>query len=93
MQRLTGFTIKTLRLINRKCSATSNVYVAWNVTVVTCAKRKQSYTSGAPAYNAVLIRNTEATIHTRLTITGFKQRSFISTREVDSVGPFWILQE
>ncbi len=39
MQRLTGFTIKTSRLINRKGSATPSVSVTLNETVAACAKR------------------------------------------------------
>ncbi len=51
MQRLTGFTINRAlkRLINCKASAKPSVSVAGNGTVEACAKRKQSYTSGAPA--------------------------------------------
>ncbi len=58
---------KTSRLIHRKGSATPSVSVAENGTFETCAKLNQSYTSGA---RAVLIRDMEATTHTRLTVTG-----------------------
>ncbi len=66
MQRLTGFTInrtiklKMSRFINCKGSCKQSVSVARN---------ENCYTSGAPAKNVVLIRDTEATTHSRLTMT------------------------